>query len=53
MTSLHPPPPDAASDNTEGIWSYSDVGLDVAGGFTNRRRIWQILQDMRLEDMEA
>ncbi|RGP80267.1 hypothetical protein FLONG3_1568 [Fusarium longipes] len=27
------------------IWDYSQVGLDAPLGFTNRRRIWQILDD--------
>ena len=27
-------------------WEYKDVGLDVPDGFTNRRRVWQILEDM-------
>lgn len=53
MSSPDPPPSDADIYNTEGIWSYNDIGLDVPGGFTNRRRIWQILQDMRMDDMQA
>ncbi|KAM0206143.1 hypothetical protein ACHAPA_011765 [Fusarium lateritium] len=47
---MSPPQPSAhhASiyDADESVWSYSRVGLDVPGGFTNRRRIWQILEDM-------
>ncbi|KAM0427826.1 hypothetical protein ACHAPT_007283 [Fusarium lateritium] len=27
-------------------WNYSEVGLDVPSGFINRRRIWQLLEDM-------
>jgi hypothetical protein len=53
MSSPHPPPPDTSSYSSDGIWSYDDVGLDVPGGFTNRRRIWQILEDMRLNDVQA
>ncbi|KAG4295321.1 hypothetical protein FPRO06_01905 [Fusarium proliferatum] len=53
MSSPHPTPSDAASYRDEGIWSYADVGLDVPGGFTNRRRIWQILEDMRWEDVQV
>ncbi|CAF3538053.1 unnamed protein product [Fusarium graminearum] len=30
----------------EGAWDYSKVGLNVPGGFTNRRRIWQVLEEM-------
>ncbi|KAF4991476.1 hypothetical protein FGRMN_7787 [Fusarium graminum] len=46
MSSPHPSPRDASNHNADGIWSYDDVGLHVPGGFTNRRRIWQILEDM-------
>ncbi|SCO76809.1 uncharacterized protein FRV6_01021 [Fusarium oxysporum] len=53
MSSPHPSPPDAASYRKEGIWSYEEVGLDVPGGFTNRRRIWQILEDMRPNDVQV
>lgn len=53
MSSPYPSTPDADRYNTEGIWSYDDVRLDIDGGFTNRRRIWQILQDMRLDEMQA
>ncbi|CAF3601208.1 hypothetical protein FGSG_01597 [Fusarium graminearum PH-1] len=53
MSSPHAPPPDAASYRDEGVWSYNDVGLDVPGGFTNRRRIWQILEDMSPNDVQA
>ncbi|EKJ72029.1 hypothetical protein FPSE_07771 [Fusarium pseudograminearum CS3096] len=31
----------------ENAWGYSKVGLNVPGGFTNRRRIWQVLEEMR------
>ncbi|RGP71267.1 hypothetical protein FLONG3_7217 [Fusarium longipes] len=37
---------DVTDDNEEDIWSYSEVGLDVPGALSNRRRIWQILLDM-------
>ncbi|KAL6912452.1 hypothetical protein FSST1_010212 [Fusarium sambucinum] len=30
----------------EEAWDYSDVGLNVPGGFANRRRIWQILEEL-------
>ncbi|KAH7245071.1 hypothetical protein BKA59DRAFT_544457 [Fusarium tricinctum] len=48
---MSPPQPSAHDasmyNEDESVWSYSNVGLDVPGGFTNRRRIWQILEDMR------
>ncbi|KAM0349148.1 hypothetical protein ACHAP4_010638 [Fusarium culmorum] len=34
-------------DDEEDAWDYSKVGLNVAGGFANRRRIWQMLEEMR------
>ncbi|RSL66699.1 hypothetical protein CEP51_012776 [Fusarium floridanum] len=33
-------------------WSYDEVGLDVPPGFTNRRRIWQLLEDMDPDEVE-
>ena len=31
----------------EDAWDHSEVGLqDIPGGFTNRRRIWQVLEEM-------
>ncbi|KAM0270078.1 hypothetical protein ACHAPA_003592 [Fusarium lateritium] len=53
MSSPHSPPPNAASYRDEGVWSYDDVGLDVPGGLSNRRRIWQILEDMSPNDVQA
>ncbi|KAF5673558.1 hypothetical protein FCIRC_8021 [Fusarium circinatum] len=50
LSSPHPAPTNAASYRDEGIWDYAEVGLNVPGGFTNRRRIWQILEDMQWED---
>ncbi|WZH47091.1 uncharacterized protein QYS62_008233 [Fusarium acuminatum] len=48
---MSPPQPSAHDasmyNEDESVWNYSKVGLDVPGGFTNRRRIWQILEDMR------
>ncbi|KAK6702260.1 hypothetical protein QX201_009210 [Fusarium graminearum] len=35
----------------ENIWSYQTVGLTVPLGFTNRRRIWQVLVDMYPNDV--
>lgn len=34
------------------IWSYKKVGLDVPPGFNNRRRIWQILEEMYPNDVK-
>lgn len=34
-----------------GAWSFDKVGLSVPGGFTNRRRIWQILEEMYPNDV--
>ncbi|RBA20821.1 hypothetical protein FPRO05_08268 [Fusarium proliferatum] len=34
-----------------GAWSFHKVGLNVPGGFTNRRRIWQILEEMYPNDV--
>ncbi|RSL48521.1 hypothetical protein CEP54_012878 [Fusarium duplospermum] len=33
-------------------WRYDEVGLDVPPGFTNRRRIWQLLEDMDPDEVE-
>jgi hypothetical protein len=43
------PVPSMADVDEEDEWNYSQVGLDVPGGFTNRRRIWQVLEEMRPE----
>ena len=32
-------------------WDYSKVGLDVPTGLSNRRRIWQLLEDMYPNDV--
>ncbi|KAF5574237.1 uncharacterized protein FSUBG_14064 [Fusarium subglutinans] len=51
LSSPHPAPANATSYRDEGIWDYAEVGLDAPGRFTNRRRIWQILEDMRGESI--
>lgn len=33
-------------------WSYAKVGLDVPSGLHNRRRIWQIIEDMYPNDVQ-
>jgi hypothetical protein len=33
-------------------WSYEKVGLVVAPGLTNRRRVWQILEEMFPNDVD-
>ncbi|KAF4336272.1 hypothetical protein FBEOM_9876 [Fusarium beomiforme] len=45
------PSPRGALEGDDGIWSFDKVGLNVPGGFTNRRRIWQILEDMYPNDV--
>lgn len=32
-------------------WSYKKLGLDVPSGLNNRRRIWQIVEDMYPNDV--
>lgn len=32
-------------------WNYDQVGLDVPHGLNNRRRIWQILEEMYPNDV--
>ncbi|KAL3605125.1 hypothetical protein FPOAC2_00067 [Fusarium poae] len=44
-------PLDAREDNNL-VWSHESVGLRVPGGFTNRRRIWQILEEMYPNDVQ-
>ncbi|KAM5356755.1 hypothetical protein ACJ41O_003401 [Fusarium nematophilum] len=34
-------------------WNYQDVGLSVPPGLTNRRRIWQVLEDMDPKELDA
>lgn len=46
MTRVQWPAYGASSDDDEIVWDYSKAGLQVPAGLTNRRRIWQILQDM-------
>ncbi|KAH7268019.1 hypothetical protein B0J15DRAFT_486333 [Fusarium solani] len=33
-------------------WNYDEVGLHVPPGFINRRRIWQLLEDMDPDEVE-
>ncbi|KAF9772485.1 hypothetical protein IL306_009809, partial [Fusarium sp. DS 682] len=42
--------PRGALKGDDGIWSFDRVGLNVPDGFTNRRRIWQILEEMYPND---
>ncbi|UPK93038.1 hypothetical protein LCI18_003973 [Fusarium solani-melongenae] len=39
-------PPTYPEHSDVRAWNYGEVGLDVPPGFTNRRRIWQLLEDM-------
>ncbi|CEI63628.1 hypothetical protein FVEN_g6758 [Fusarium venenatum] len=41
-----------AQEDNNLVWSYEKVGLRVPGGFTNRRRIWQILEEMYPNDVQ-
>ncbi|KAF4959101.1 hypothetical protein FGADI_1979 [Fusarium gaditjirri] len=43
--------PSGALEDDEGIWSFDKVGLSVPGGFANRRRIWQIVEEMYPNDV--
>lgn len=43
---------DPKPDGSTVAWSYSKVGLDVPPGLTNRRRIWQLLEDMYPNDVD-
>ncbi|KAF5695222.1 hypothetical protein FDENT_526 [Fusarium denticulatum] len=47
------PPEEPRQDTVSGsggAWGFNKVGLNVPGGFTNRRRIWQILEEMYPND---
>lgn len=35
------------------LWDYSFVGLDLPPGLTNRRRIWQILENMDPKELDV
>ncbi|KAJ4197076.1 hypothetical protein NW767_009321 [Fusarium falciforme] len=39
-------PPTYPEHSDIRAWNHGEVGLDVPPGFTNRRRIWQLLEDM-------
>ncbi|KAF5672316.1 hypothetical protein FHETE_3814 [Fusarium heterosporum] len=41
-----------AEKHTPGVWDYSHVKLDVPPGLTNRRRIWQILEDVDPKELD-
>ncbi|QPC65703.1 hypothetical protein HYE67_007934 [Fusarium culmorum] len=41
-----------AREDNDGAWSHDKIGLRVPGGFTNRRRIWQILEEMYPNDVQ-
>lgn len=38
---------------THTVWDYSHVKLDLPPGLTNRRRIWQILEDMNSKELDV
>lgn len=44
--------PSNVLEDNDATWSHEKVGLRVPGGFTNRRRIWQILEDMHPNDVQ-
>jgi len=37
---------------SHSVWDYSHVKLDLPPGLTNRRRIWQILEDMNPKELD-
>lgn len=43
---------DETDCETPDVWSYAKVGLDVPPGLHNRRRIWQIVEDMYPNDVQ-
>jgi hypothetical protein len=49
MSRAHSAGTGAKYEDDENIWDHSKIGLDVPGGLTNRRRIWQVLEEMRPE----
>ncbi|CAG7556409.1 unnamed protein product, partial [Fusarium equiseti] len=38
---------------SHSVWDYSHVKLDLPPGFTNRRRIWQVLEDMSPKELDV
>jgi len=45
---MSPVPAMADAGDDDDAWDLSEVGLDdIPGGLTNRRRIWQVLEEMR------
>ncbi|KAI8716231.1 hypothetical protein NCS52_00916200 [Fusarium sp. LHS14.1] len=50
MALVQPPTHPESSDIK--AWDHGEVGLDVPPGFTNRRRIWQLLEDMDPDEVE-
>ncbi|KAH7140183.1 hypothetical protein B0J13DRAFT_557328 [Dactylonectria estremocensis] len=47
-------PPTYSEEEGEWIeWDYQDVGLVVPPGLNNRRRIWQIVEDMYPDDVDG
>ncbi|KAH7184688.1 uncharacterized protein B0J16DRAFT_268065 [Fusarium flagelliforme] len=51
MSAAQISPHESEEDNNLG-WSHDKVGLRVPHGFTNRRRIWQILEEMYPNDVQ-
>jgi hypothetical protein len=45
-------PPTYPENSDIRVWNHGEVGLDVPPGFTNRRRIWQLLEDMDPDEVE-
>ncbi|KAK7420415.1 hypothetical protein QQX98_002838 [Neonectria punicea] len=45
-------PPTQPEEGDTRAWTYHEVGLDVPPGFINRRRIWQLLEDMDPRELE-
>ncbi|KAJ4267131.1 hypothetical protein NW762_003230 [Fusarium torreyae] len=38
---------------SQNLWDYSHVRLDAPPGLTNRRRIWQVLEDMDPKELDV
>ncbi|EEU35077.1 uncharacterized protein NECHADRAFT_28984, partial [Fusarium vanettenii 77-13-4] len=45
-------PPTYPENSDIKAWDHGEVGLDVPPGFTNRRRIWQLLENMDPNEVE-
>lgn len=51
LSPAQPPSPISYASKKGYVWDYDKVGLRVPPGFTNRRRIWQIVEEMWPNDV--